>query len=292
MLWKLFNNVFGKSQWEQKEKEHHQLLTVEGLLEAIPVQDPEAIAPKVIKLWPLMDEETRQQFREQAQNYGWEAYFITDLEDADPEKRLGAIEILGLIGSKQSVWPLLNAVASKNELICFSATNALKGLQAPNLMETLIDILAVPERWPPARIAEIILARGKEGVMPLLERLSTAPAVSRGYIIELLGELGDMRAIPYLINAIEDDDPVIRAKGASALARLNGPVTGVADSLLQALEDEAWEVRAQAALAAGNIGLKEAAPTLEAMVDEDPDWRVKENARKAIEQLSEEGDGN
>ncbi|NLL18082.1 MAG: HEAT repeat domain-containing protein [Clostridia bacterium] len=287
MLWKLFSTAFGKSQRRERKKEKHpQPQTADSLLKAIPVQEPRVLAPDIIELWPSMDEQDRQQLREQAQDYGWEAYFITDLEDAVPEKRLVAIEILGLIGGKQSVWPLLNALASKNEDVCFTAANALKELQAPNLMETLIDILAIPERWPPARVAEIILARGSEGVMPLLERLPIAPAASRGYIIELLGELEDVRAVPYLINVIEDDNPVIRAKGASALARLNGPVTEVTDSLLRALEDEAWEVRAQAALAAGNMGLKEAAPTLETLVSEDPDWRVQENARKAIEQLS------
>lgn len=289
MLWKLFSIAFGKSPRAQKERPKRQFRDGNSLLEAIPLLEPKELAPAIIKLWPSLDEQTRQQLREEIGNYGWEAYFITDLEDADLERRLLAVEILGLIGGKQSLWPLLNALASKNEAICFGAANALKQLKAPGVVETLIDALAVPERWSPARVADVILARGQEAVVPLLERMINAPAVSRKYIIELLGELGDMRAVPYLINAMEDEDPVVRAKGAGALAKLNKPVTEVAASLLQALTDEAWEVRAQAALAAGVMGIEEAAAGLEKLLD-DPDWRVRENAKKAMERLSATGD--
>lgn len=257
----------------------------EELLDLIPIHEPSVLAPHVVKLWPGLDEQIRQQLKEKTSAYGWEAYFLTDLEDPEIDKRIHAIEILGLIGGRKSLWPLLGALGSRNANICFAATAALKELQAPGLIETLVESLGVPERWPPARVAEIIMAKGKDAVMPILDKLPTASTIAKGNMIELLGELGDVRAVPYLIEGVEDEDPGIRAKSASALAKINGPVMGVTDSLQQALKDEAWEVRAHAALAVGNLQIQEMAATLEELLS-DPDWRVKETAQKALKQLN------
>jgi len=257
----------------------------EELLQLVPIHDPAVLAPHMVALWPTLDQETRKKLKEAVHAYGWEAYFITDLEDPDLEKRIRAVEILGLIGGKKSLWPLMSALASRNERVCFAATAALKELQSPGLIETLIEALGVPERWPPARVAEIILSKGRESVMPLLEKLASASPAAKGYIIEILGELGDVRAVPYLIEGVEDEDPVIRAKSARALAQINGPVMGVTKSLQQALKDEAWEVRAQAALAVGNLRIYEMAASLEELLS-DPDWRVKETAEKVLKQLN------
>lgn len=285
ILWLVILAVFWREKTKAPQRQLPNPQNGEELLQLVPIHDPAVLAPRVVALWPALDEETRQKLKEAVHAYGWEAYFLTDLEDPDVEKRIRAIEILGLIGGKKSIWPLMSALASRNDRICFAATAALKELRVPGLIETLIEALAAPERWPPARVAEIILAKGKESVMPLLEKLPAAAPAAKGYIIEILGELGDVRAVPYFIVGVEDEDPAIRAKSARALAQVNGPVMGVTDSLQQALRDEAWEVRAHAALAVGNLKIHEMAATLEELLS-DPDWRVKETAEKALKQLN------
>lgn len=249
-------------------------------------QDPAVLASKIPAFWPSLDGEGRQRFRQAAREYGWEAHFLTDLEGNQREKRLEAMEVLGLLGGEASLWPLLGALAERDETLCFAAAAALKELNAPQIMDALLDALAFPERWPPARIAEIILARGEEGVEPLLARLAEEGLSStcQGYMIELLGALGDERAFPYLVTAMGEETSLIRAKATEALARLRIPLARKVDPLLESLWDEAWEVRVQGGKALGNLGIKAGAPFLQELQG-DPDWRVREIAKKALAQL-------
>ena len=67
---------------------------------------------------------------------------------------------------------------------------------------------------------------GGEAVLPLAEAMGTADARQRGYIVVVLGDIGDVRALPVLRRAAEKDaDDNVKAKATAAIAKI-GPAGG------------------------------------------------------------------
>jgi HEAT repeat protein len=60
------------------------------------------------------------------------------------------------------------------------------------------------------------------------------------------------------------------------------------EAALKGLSDESWEVRAQAAVAIGRIGVPEALPILERLLD-DGEWWVRFRSAAALAKLGESG---
>ena len=81
--------------------------------------------------------------------------------------------------------------------------------------------------------------------------------VKRKQAAEVLGELGDKSAVPYLIKATKDESPEVRCASCEALGKLGD--RGAIEPLKEVLKDESPEVRCAAAEALGflknNTGL-------------------------------------
>ena len=104
-----------------------------------------------------------------------------------------------------------------------------------------------------ARTAAI--ANGQRGGATSLMKLvndGTESAVWRATAASLLGGLGDARAVPALVEAMDDSHAMVRMKAAISLGRL-GDVRGL-PALLDALSDSARIVRVQAPFALMDIG--------------------------------------
>lgn len=90
----------------------------------------------------------------------------------------------------------------------------------------------------------------------------------RIYSAESLGIIGDMRAVPYLIQSLEED-PIgkVRAKAAWALGKIDSPES--VDALTNALYDEEWGVRKSAASSLGTLKADNAIPYLYELLDDE-----------------------
>jgi HEAT repeat protein len=92
-----------------------------------------------------------------------------------------------------------------------TATNFVRALSTPNLQVT--------------RFAAEALGRLKEptATWPLVELLKTATDGNvRGAAAQALGEIGDARAVPALIDLLDSQDLALRETGRQALVRLTG----------------------------------------------------------------------
>jgi HEAT repeat protein len=101
-----------------------------------------------------------------------------------------------------------------------------------------------------------------EGVEALIRRLRS-PAVDADAQADAafsLGQIGDPRAVGPLIDALRDEDTIVRAEAAGALGGLGD--RAAVDPLIRALYDAHWEVRSNAALSLGALGDSRAAPHL------------------------------
>jgi predicted RNA methylase len=112
------------------------------------------------------------------------------------------------------------------------------------------------------RVVERVLARaGVRAVEPALEQLAAATPEARAKITGLLGRLGDERAAPVLRAALDDPEPRVRRRAASALGRLPAdPETE--RSLLRAFEGGDLPAKRAIAESLGKIGGRAAADAL------------------------------
>lgn len=77
---------------------------------------------------------------------------------------------------------------------------------------------------------------GGAALAPLVERLGAPAVEARLAALEVLGRLGDRRAVPALAASLADPDPGVRAAAAEALGRVGGPEA--AGALLAALDSD------------------------------------------------------
>jgi HEAT repeat protein len=76
--------------------------------------------------------------------------------------------------------------------------------------------------------------------------------------VEALGKIGDPQAIPPLLQALQDEAWEVREAACEALGAIGNPQA--IPPLLQALQDEAWKVRAAAWEALWRISVRHKAP--------------------------------
>lgn len=164
-------------------------MTIADFKEQLPIESPDLLAGPFLEAYHGLDLGAQNELKREIRKYGWEAHFLTDLHSQNRAKKLAALEVLGFIGGEKSFWPLMNALASKDEEISFSGTAALKELEAPHLVESLVMALREPQKWPPARVAEILLPKGGEIVPILMGELTKGNEQSKKLIKELLEEM-------------------------------------------------------------------------------------------------------
>lgn len=107
----------------------------------------------------------------------------------------------------------------------------------------------------PAGLAALISALGQTPpadlpANPALRDL--AADESPWWAAQVLGELGDRRATPYLAAALREGPPPTRQFAARALGELADP--SAVDALIKALDDDETKVRVEAMMALGKLG--------------------------------------
>ena len=163
------------------------------------------------------------------------------LDDEDPKVREQAAQALGqYIENSEILIPRLEELAQndKNEGVRNSAGFA-------------VDRLKGIYKFPTEPIDEVDLEKYKddpEGLFKeLVGRFGEGELLARQYAVNLLAEQFPEEAYPVLINAITDEDPLIRAAVPVALGKIGKGNPRTLPPLLNALDDEDRDVRIAAA---------------------------------------------
>lgn len=124
-------------------------------------------------------------------------------------------------------------------------------------------------------------------VQQLIEKLKSSDReVVKASVIEELGKIGDHRAIRPLIDALNDDDTLVRWNAIQALARYGSDSTG---PLLKALESEDRFIRRNVVQALGEAGGEETVDRLIRMLMfDESDKNVLVEVIKALHKLRPE----
>jgi HEAT repeat protein len=148
-------------------------------------------------------------------------------------------------------------------------------------VDTLIGLLKSGYQINREKAADYLGEIGDPRAVPALVDALKDPTIS-WIAAESLGELGDPRAVQPLTDALNSNEKWLRRNAAIALGRIGDPAAKA--PLTGLLSDEKHEVRQAAALALGMIGAIESVGALQILL-KDPDMKVRQAASIAIEQI-------
>lgn len=206
--------------------------------------------------------------------------YMVELSCANDQRRITAAENLGDIGAIQAIEPLMEIMSAKKEEVSMAAARALSKIKDDKVLEELVKALANPDKWLPARVAEVIIAHGQLSVPILLRFLAETddPTVKANYI-EILGEIKDLQSVPALISELNSFYPEVRVKSALALGNIKDK--RAVENLIKKTEDKEGSVRAIAARSLGKIKDSQAIGALQKLLY-DQEWNVRINAIEAL----------
>ena len=180
-----------------------------------------------------------------------------------------------------------NYVLLLSLLIVFSALR-VSAQENGQSLETLLNLLNDPDYYVRLNTIEGLVKTGKPAVKPLLEMLKNADPTLRMSVAEILGKIGDVRALRPLVALLEDDDAFVRIYAINALGDLKSE--SAVKPLLRFIKDEDPEARKSLAEALGKIDDNMALKPLIKLL-EDPDIRVRESAARALWEITKQDFG-
>ncbi len=184
------------------------------------------------------------------------------LTDGDVEVRRRAV--LELRGKQPpiAVPLLLNAMEDSSWRVRKTASEILMEECPPeHYVDGLIGLLHLEENAGARNSAiEALVKLGKKVTASLLSAFDTSNRDVRKFIIDIIGEVKDRRALPMLLKALKDEDDNVRASAVEHLGQMGD--ASVVDALIEILKSGDIWTAFPAADALGRIGDKKAIPAL------------------------------
>lgn len=229
-------------------------------------------------------------------------------------KRADAAAVLGWFKEPQVEVALEHALDDPQVEVRLEAARALTRLKAVKSVAGLVARLAVVDATHSLGVKEIFRSLGPGAVTELMGVLdSDVPEHVKLLAADALGHIGDPRAVPSLLKLFQkpggagDRIHEHKARRGRAFADRSQPANAsvalrlavvqalsvlvdprALDAILAALEDPIWEVRAQAAHCASQLGSPAVIPRLEGLLH-DEHWWVRFHAAEALFKLGEAG---
>ncbi len=176
-------------------------------------------------------------------------HLIELLSDENDYVRLRAIEAIGSLGGEEAVDYVIAALKDENEHVRRIASELLVNIDIP--ISRILNLLKKAEKpirkavaeildkkgWEPETIEdeiyyyiakeewEKVLRFGKDAVDVLIKLLKDKNDFLRFNAAEMLGEIGDSRAIIYLKELLNDKNKFIRLKAAESIVKISGNAT-------------------------------------------------------------------
>jgi HEAT repeat protein len=136
------------------------------------------------------------------------------LEDEDHSVRAAAARALGQPGDARPIEPLLAALKDGYAAVREAAAGALARIGAPAI-EPLIAALRDPDGALRKGASEALVGMGGPAVEPLVRAL--ADPQLRSVAGPMVGQIGDLRAVPLLVACLEDASDPVRKAAADTL---------------------------------------------------------------------------
>ena len=209
--------------------------------------------------------------------------------------RRASAKTLNLIGSKEALPFLLEAFLNDEDPVVLGSSAGAMATIGPDAMEDLFRILVNPDSTA-FQVGLINLALsfiGSKAPEAMLRAADSPHAEVRVAAIAALGEqiqtLGDTKAKAKLIQALEDEDGEVRAEAATLIGK-SYDAEDVQDLLVKRLADANNQVRKNAALSLMKLGAIESIDALTNAEDQESEEDVKKVLNVAIQILKRDAD--
>lgn len=149
-----------------------------------------------------------------------ERVLMAALHDQRTPMREAAIYILGLMSSRAAVPDLIQALHDPQASTRLQAVKALGRTGSPDAVPALLNILPGADELLSSRIFMALVNLGNVAVPALLDFAHSNSSWMRWHSIRALGAIRDPRALPVLVNALQDSDHGVAWMAAKGLAPL------------------------------------------------------------------------
>lgn len=213
---------------------------------------------------------------------------LLDLQRGSEDLRYAAAIGLQYFNHASTRAALLAALEDRSEKVTLAAANSLQVLQALPPVDTLLVQLAERGLLQAAACRTLFhrIALHSPDTMIQAERSFPEQPAVRALLAEGMGYASNYSILPCLERLARDPAPGVRIEALGSLRRLEHPAAST--SILHCLVDVHWEVRSAAIMAAGELGVAEALPKLESMLDSD-NWILRFNSALGLYQLGVAG---
>jgi len=193
-----------------------------------------------------------------------------------------ATALRNLRGHPQEVEFLIESLANWSPRVQNAAVQRLGQLLPREAFEPLLDCLR-NSKYNDVRadVAEVLAKMNdRRAVPPLIDRLQDPTSLTRAAAARALGSFGDPRAISPLIRALDNEGWDTRRDAAIALSKFDDP--RVVAPLIKAMGDSSATVRGFVCHALGRVKAPDAIDALVKVLAEDEDRYVRQHAATAL----------
>lgn len=192
------------------------------------------------------------------------------LKDDDADIRIFMADILGSASDVLAVRPLCDALLHDPEVnVRYQAAVSLGDLARPEAVRSLNQALGDDEWVQFAVIEALMKIRDESSINAFVRALDKSSELVASMIIDALGELGNIKAVPMLMKRLDNSPAALRNKILRAIVRIMGSRSlallspderkRIGFYLLVALDDEDPEIQDAAMAGLGCVGDSQAA---------------------------------
>jgi len=209
-------------------------------------------------------------------------FLAEQLQTDDRVQREYLVAALGTLQAGDQVEEIARLLGEQGLQRRYVAAWALGEIGQPQSVPVLIEALADRDSAVRRYATRALIKFNREALAPLLAALPATRGEAEAAIIRVLGDLGDKRALPLLLERAEGEH---REEVFMALGKLKDPAAEHA--LLTGLQDRNWRVRMNAAMALGPLGSEQALAPLRITL-EDEERVVREWSARSLEMITGE----
>jgi HEAT repeats len=148
-----------------------------------------------------------------------ERILLAHTHDKQPAMRETVAHILGIIGSPSATSLLIDALSDATPSVRLQAAKALGRVGDPGAVPVLLKALRGADEQLSSQIFASLVRLGSLAVPSLIQKSKSSSAHIRWNCIRALGEIHDRRALPVLVDALQDSDHSVAWMAAKGLAQ-------------------------------------------------------------------------
>ncbi|NUN68387.1 MAG: HEAT repeat domain-containing protein [Bacteroidetes bacterium] len=230
--------------------------------------------------------ETRIRLTRAFEYFGFVDETVRTLDDHRWWVRAKGCKNAGLMLNEAALPHLERCLDDENDDVRIEAAQAMLDIAGVEIIAPILMRLQGMSLWMQVRLSRSILRYGEHAVEPLVHGMRSEYPVVQGFCAEMLGILGDVKAVPTLLEYIDYTVPEVKHKSLVALGRLGDDRS--VPVIKRFLDSDDERLRIDAARAAGAMSSPSLAYSLHWMLVKDT-MNVKLAAGEALSRSGEMG---